>query len=70
VLVELNNANAVSISYVYGNATLLSQRKNGVRNYLLPDVKGSTRVLIDGSNAVLGTYHYSAFGTLTTPILQ
>jgi RHS repeat-associated protein len=66
VLVELNNANAVSTSYVYGNATLLSQRKNGVRNYLLPDVQGSTRLLINNSATTQQTYDYRAFGDMVT----
>ena len=64
VVLEQNNTNVTSASYVYAAGRLLSQTKAATLSYLLPDVQGSTRLLINNANSVLQNFDYRAFGEM------
>jgi RHS repeat-associated protein len=64
VVLEQNNTNVTTASYVYAAGRLLSQTKSATLSYLLPDVQGSTRLLINNANSVLQNFDYRAFGEM------
>jgi RHS repeat-associated protein len=66
VVAELNASNAVTVSYVLGGSSLISQKRGATTSYYLPDAQGSTRALTSAAAAVTDTYRYSAFGELET----
>lgn len=56
-----------STDFLYGPGGLpVEQVQGSVRNYLLHDQTGSTRVLVDDTGSAVGTYTYSVFGSTLT----
>ncbi|MBA7510736.1 hypothetical protein ES705_02723 [subsurface metagenome] len=63
VLAEHNNAGALLVAYLHGD-DLISQSRNGVKNYYHYDGLGSTRLLTDVSASITNRYIYYAFGEI------
>ena len=54
------------MQYVYDHGTqpLAAARNGGAWEYLLPDVLGSVRQIVDASGAIIQSYTYAPFGEL------
>jgi RHS repeat-associated protein len=62
VVLETDEIGAIQASYVFGNAELIAQRRDGTTSYYLHDGQGSVRALVDDSGSVTDIYRYTAFG--------
>ncbi|MFA7060096.1 MAG: RHS repeat-associated core domain-containing protein [Pedobacter sp.] len=66
VLLETNEINNVTARYTYGDSRL-SQMNHGVTSYYVYDNPGRSVVaVVNGSQAVLNSYAYNAFGDIKT----
>jgi RHS repeat-associated protein len=63
VLEEQDGSGTTLVSYTYGD-DLVSQQRAGATRFYMYDGQMSTRLLIDGTEAVTDTYVYDAFGQL------
>jgi RHS repeat-associated protein len=65
VIEEHTNGSAIpSVSYVSGLSVLAQTNASGSTTYLMPDVEGSSRLVVDGSGNITARYAYDAFGSL------
>ncbi len=62
--VLLESEGSHTTAYTLAGTELLSQAREGIIHYYLPDGQGSVRTLTDSSGLVSDTYTYSAFGEL------
>lgn len=60
-LVEISESGEVR-AYVYGPGGLVAMLKNAALYFVIRDFLGSTRVVLDHSNAVVSAYDYTVFG--------
>jgi RHS repeat-associated protein len=59
-----NGSSSPSMSYVLGLAVLSQAAPSGATGYLMGDVEGSTRLVVDSSGAITARVAYDAYGNV------